>query len=164
MTDFVKQDEVASQTAKLEEFGSGSFAVTQTEQQAMLTAYLNDASQRIADAKASFERTGIESKANVPEIEITYTKVTKSKARKANVDYQEVPGVSYATHKGPAVRVLRNKLGEVYFTLLDANRVNAQGERGFSAIKFPGILSFRYADTQAQRDALAKARNYATGA
>ena len=80
------------------------------------------------------------------------------------MDYASTPGVSYATHKGPAVIVLRNKQGEVYFTLLDANRVDAEGEKGFSAIKFPGVLSFKYVDTKAQKDALKRAREYATGA
>jgi len=164
MTDFVQLNEVSNKTGKIEEFGAGAFAVSKAEQRAMLANYLNDAEARIGEAKASSERTGVKVQADVPAVQITYTKVTKTKARKADQDYAATPGVSYATHKGPAVIVRRNKKGEPYFTLLDSNRVNAQGERGFSAIKFEGILSFRYADTKTQRDALAKARNFATGA
>ena len=164
MTDFVALNEVSNNTRKLEGFGENVFAVTKEEQRAMLANYLNDTSELLAAAKASAERTGIEVQAVIPEVEITYTKVTKAKARKANVDYAATPGVSYATHKGPAVLVKRNKQGEVYFTLKDANRVGPDGKRGFSAIKFPGILSFKYADTKAQRAALAKVRGYATGA
>ena len=164
MTDFVALNEVSNKTAKIEDFGTGGFAVTKAEQRAMLANYLNDAAERIDAAKASSERTGVKVQAVIPEVQITYTKVTKAKARKANQDYAAIPGVSYSAHEGPAVVVRRNKAGEPYFTLHDANRINAEGERGFSAIKFEGILSFRYADPKAQKAALGKARGYATGA
>jgi len=145
---FVEINEIKSRTGRLAPLGSGRFTVSVGVQQAMLGAFLNVSADALAAGMPA---------AGLPEVRLTYTKVTKAKARMGGVDYREIPGASFDSHLGRPVKVARNKAGAVYFTLVDANR--DEGSRaGFTAVKLEGIRSFMFADPSIQRAFEDKAR------
>jgi hypothetical protein len=149
---FVELNEIQNRTTKLTEYGMGEHAADVATQRAMLTSFLNV-------ARSSLE-AGMPPE-DLPKVVITYRKVTGTKARRQNVDYSPLPGVFFDTHIGQPCKVARNKKGEPYFTLLDANRQGTKG--GYTAVKPEGILTFAFADPSTQARFLSRAREARAG-
>ncbi len=151
----VQLNEVTNLTSKMVPHGEGRFEVSEQEQRLMLASFLNVAESFLA-SRAELARQGLNVPYTLSGVTLTYSKVTKAKARIAGRDYAGIPGVAYDTHQGNVIKVARNREGRLYFTVSDNNRA---GERtGFTAIRLEGVRTFAFSDAGVQRAALAKAR------
>ena len=151
----VQLNEVTNLTDKMVPHGPGRFEVSEAVQRVMLASFLNVADEFLKN-RAELSAKGLNTPYVLPEVVITYSKVTKSKARVAGVDYAGIPGVAFDTHTGPVVKVARNKLGKLYFTVKDNNR--AGDKVAFTAARLEGVRTFHFKDQDRQREALAVAR------
>jgi len=146
---------------------------TRSEQLRMLGAFLNTAHAALANwaqVEAQCEAQGVApeslglTKPNLPLVEVTYRKVTRAKPRIAGEHYRETPGREAVVHTGPVVKVDRNKVRQVYFTIADSNRRPVSDEEeaepriGFTAVKIEGLLSFGFADPFVQAKFLKEAK------
>ena len=144
----INLNETTTYTPNLETEGMGAFAVSPREQRIMLTSFLNVAETFLAQ-RATMGAAGVAMPNTLPRVTVTYSKVTKAKARIAGRDYRGRTGVAYDTHEGRVVKVARNKDGRVYFTLTDDNR-----DGKFTAIRLEGLRTFAFADADHQRQAV----------
>lgn len=155
---FIELNEIRNRTGRLSAVGgTGQFSVSVAVQQAMLGAFLNVTHDALAALPNLTDEMAAALRASMPEVEVTYTKVTSAKARIGGQDYREKPGTAMDCHRGQPVTVRRNKAGSPYFTLLDANR-DLGDARGFTALKLEGLRSFGFADPKIQQAFEEKAR------
>jgi hypothetical protein len=152
----VQLNEVTNLTEKMVPYGMGRFGVSEDVQRAMLASFLNVAEATLKTRAEVKAQTGLDQPNTLPRVVLTYSKVTKAKARVEGQDYAGVPGVAFDTHLGQVVKVARNKQGRLYFTVRDENR--AGDKVGFTAVRLEGVRTFAFANPKVQKQFLEAAQ------